>query len=591
MSAISLQSPCIINPQGPMPRGVSDFTKLRGEGYVFVDKSPFIKEILDSGDAVTLITRPRRFGKTINLNMLRCFLHWPPDHQPDLFDGLTISQAGERYHQERGKRPVLFVTFKDVKAGKWDDAWIKLRGLLANTAEVAARETPVNRLTYDQRDVLEKVIHKQAEPAECQSILAILTELLTLKHDGMTPWVLIDEYDTPLHAAYQHNYYSGMRDVIRGLLGQCLKDNNDPSQPQTFLHKAVITGILRVAKEDIFSDLNNLGVYGVTEDRFASSFGFTASEVKELLAARGLSDRFDAVRDWYDGYRFGEGAPATIYNPWSVISYLGNSTQTPRPYWVNTSGDALLYSMVEKSNDPQDRANVETLLLGGTVEKEVPEGVALRDLPTLSDALWSILLTGGYLTAEHTEGGTLGTKAVLCVPNREVRIAYGRLALRWFGREGPDPLPKVLFSLEHGDVAGFAQALRTFAQASLSYFDFAASQPERVYHALMVGLAAGLTGRYHIRSNRESGKGRPDLLLIPHDPRKPGIVMEFKVIDSEGELEQATDKALRQIKGKNYHAELFAQGVNTVIALGLAFAGKDVAVEHQTLTAADITPR
>ncbi|MEM7496232.1 MAG: AAA family ATPase, partial [Myxococcota bacterium] len=222
MNTGTRQSARIVNPHGPMPRGVSDFTKLREEGCAFVDKSLFIKEILDGGDDVTLITRPRRFGKTVNLNMLRCFLHWGPDHQPDLFDGLAISQAGERYHQERGKRPVLFLTLKDIKARKWDDAWIKLRGLLSVVAETHARDVSVGQLAYDQRDVLEKVIHKQAEPAECQAILAILTKLLTLKHDGMTPWVLIDEYDTPLHEAYGHNYYDDMRDVIRGLLGQCL---------------------------------------------------------------------------------------------------------------------------------------------------------------------------------------------------------------------------------------------------------------------------------------------------------------------------------------------------------------------------------
>ncbi|MEM7494618.1 MAG: AAA family ATPase, partial [Myxococcota bacterium] len=194
-------SSCIVNPGGPVPRGVSDFTKLREGGYAFVDKSLFIKEILDGGDDVTLITRPRRFGKTINLNMLRCFLHWPLDHQPDLFDGLAISGTGERYHQERGKRPVLFLTFKDIKAGNWDDAWIGLRGLLSKIAETHAREAPLDQLVSDQRDVLKKVIQKQAKPAECKPVLAVLTELLTRKH-GEKPWVLIDEYDTPLHAAY-----------------------------------------------------------------------------------------------------------------------------------------------------------------------------------------------------------------------------------------------------------------------------------------------------------------------------------------------------------------------------------------------------
>ncbi|MEM7495248.1 MAG: AAA family ATPase, partial [Myxococcota bacterium] len=237
MTAALPPSSCIVNPQGPVPRGVSDFTKLREQGYAFVDKSLFIKEVLDSGDDVTLITRPRRFGKTMNMGMLRCFLHWPPDHQPDLFEGLAISQAGQRYHQERGKCPVLFLTFKDVKAENWHDAWIDLRGLLSVIAEIHARGAPVDRLTQLQQRTLDRVIEGTAEPAECKPILAVLTELLTLKH-GEKPWVLIDEYDTPLHTAYQHGYYPRMRDIMRGLLGRCLKDNTDPSQPQALCKKA-----------------------------------------------------------------------------------------------------------------------------------------------------------------------------------------------------------------------------------------------------------------------------------------------------------------------------------------------------------------
>ncbi|MEM7588586.1 MAG: AAA family ATPase [Myxococcota bacterium] len=574
----------IVNSRGKMPVGVSDFAKLVQGDYCFVDKSLFIKELLDSGDDVSLITRPRRFGKTMNLNMLRCFLHWPSNHQPDLFEGLAISRAGERYLQERGKRPVLFLTLKDIKAQNWHDAWIALRALLADLAESSSRDAPVNALTRVQQKTLYRVIEGEAEPAECRAILAILTKLLTLKHNGLAPWILMDEYDTPMLEAYHYGYYDHMRDLIRGLLGQCLKDNPDPMQPGTFLHKAVITGIVRVAKEDIFSDLNNLGVYGILEDRFSPCFGFTEPEVRQLLAARKLANRFDDVRAWYDGYRIGADKPVTIYNPWSLTSYLANPTDTPRPYWVNTSSNELVHSMVETRSNPQDKADVETLLLGGTIKKDLSNSLALRDLPNLSHALWNILLTSGYVTAAHAMGGTIGSEAVLRIPNQEVRIAYGRLALRWFSEKSPDFLPNMLRSLEEGEVEIFAQELSTFAQGSLSYFDFATSQPERVYHALMVGLVAGLSGRYRIRSNRESGAGRPDLLLIPYDAKKLGIVMEFKVVDSEDKLQQAAQTALEQILQKDY-ADEFGDDKKSPppLVFGIAFAGKQVQVKHKRL--------
>ncbi|MEM7495263.1 MAG: AAA family ATPase, partial [Myxococcota bacterium] len=285
----------IVNPLGKPPVGLSNFAKLAQGDYCFVDKTLFIKEVLDGGDDVTLITRPRRFGKTINMNMLHCFLQQPAggcrdainrvsttaerSEENDLFADLAISRAGEGYQQERGKRPVIFLSFRTVKELNWDDAWIRMRGLLSSLAEASSKGAPMTELSHNQQGILRRVIEGTVDPAECESILAILTELLTLKHEGMTPWVLIDEYDAPMQAAYQHKYYEPMRNLMKGLLGDSLKDND-------FLHRAVITGILRVAKEDIFSDLNNLGIYSVSRDRFASSFGFTEAEVKALPQQR-----------------------------------------------------------------------------------------------------------------------------------------------------------------------------------------------------------------------------------------------------------------------------------------------------------------
>ncbi|MEM7403285.1 MAG: AAA family ATPase, partial [Myxococcota bacterium] len=275
MSDIVQQNP-IVNPTGKVPVGVSDFAKLRQGGYCFVDKTLFIKEFLDVGAEVTLITRPRRFGKTINLDMLCRFLRQPASDNEDLFAGLAISKAGQQYQQERGKRPVLFISFRTIKESCWENAYTRMLELLSKLVEETCRDAPIGKLAETQQQTVERVIHKQATATECKSILAILTELLALKHNGLKPWLAIDEYDAPMQAAYQYNYYKDMRDLMKGLLGDCLKDGN-------FLHQAVLTGILRVAKEDIFSELNNPGVYGVLDQPYASWFGFTEHEVNQLL--------------------------------------------------------------------------------------------------------------------------------------------------------------------------------------------------------------------------------------------------------------------------------------------------------------------
>ncbi|MEM7496145.1 MAG: AAA family ATPase, partial [Myxococcota bacterium] len=569
----------IVNPGGPVPRGVSDFTKLREGGYAFVDKSLFIKEILDGGDDVTLITRPRRFGKTINLNMLRCFLHWPLDHQPDLFDGLAISRAGEEYQRERGKRPVLFLTFKDIKAGKWDDAWIKLRGLLANTAEIAARGAPSDRLTRLQQKTLRGVIEGTAKPAECQSILAILTELLTRKH-GEKPWVLIDEYDTPLHAAYQSGYYDDMRNVMQGLLGQGLKDNADASQPQTFLHKAVITGILRVAKEDIFSDLNNLGVYGVSQDRFSPCFGFTPAEINDLLAARGIADRFNDVRAWYDGYRLGRAT--TIYNPWSVINYLANPNDPAQPYWVNTSSNHLVHHLLTRADAGVKRGLRQLLDEANPVTiQRVQQNVPLQELEADPENLWGLLLASGYLTLHpRVEEGKENTarESALRIPNKEVREVYDTLARKWLrgGESGSGGGMELLEALVAGEVDAFAERFERLVFHSMSYFDPSGDEPERFYHGFVLGMVQALRNRYIVASQRESGLGRYDLALEPKDKSKPGFVLEFKTcLRPSDSLSDTAQQALRQIQDKTYHAEMLNRGVEQVIALGLAFRGKE----------------
>ncbi|MEM7403172.1 MAG: AAA family ATPase, partial [Myxococcota bacterium] len=429
-----------------------------------------------------------------------------------------------------------------------------------------------------------RVIDRQAESAECKGILVILTQLLTLKHNGLAPWVVIDEYDAPMQAAYQHNYYKDMRDLMKGLLGDCLKDDH-------FLHRAVLTGILRVAKEDIFSELNNPGIYGVFKRPYSSWFGFTQYEVKQLLQQRGHAQRFEAVQQAYDGYRFGGGdQPLMIYNPWSVVNDLLEPTREPGLHWVNTSDNHLVRRLLTQADTKVKEGLYELLspTTQHTTTQIVQEHVPLREIARDNKNLWGLLLASGYLTAAQTrENPDADNKIVqLRIPNNEVRRLYSGLVTRWLqgpaeGISGVD-LVEVLL---RGQVQEFADYFARFMLESVSYFDPSSQQPERFYHGFVLGMMYHLRDRYIVDSQRESGLGRYDLALEPKDKTLPGFVMEFKTcIGDATSLNNAAQQALQQIQDKQYHVELAKRGAKQIIALGFAFAGKQVAIAHKTLT-------
>lgn len=576
----------IINPTGKMPVGVSDFMELVQEDYCFVDKTLFIQELLDSGDKISLITRPRRFGKTLNLSMLCAFLREPAQQQNDLFAGLAISkqpaqQQSTQYQQERGKRPVLFLSLRKIKETHWEAGFRRLRSLLANLVAQTSQEAPVNQLSEPQQRALDKVLQEQALPDECKTVLATLTELLTLKHNGMTPWVCIDEYDAPMQAAYQYNYYKPMRDLMKGLLGDCLKDNS-------FLHRAMLTGIVRVAKEDIFSDLNNLGVFGVLDDRFASCFGFVEHEVKQLLVQRNLSNRFDLIQKAYNGYRFGHDTSVMVYNPWSLVRYVSQPTKEAPLYWVNTSDNYLIRQLLTQAN-VNTKKGLHELLSETThysTTQILKENVPLRFLENSSEHLWGLLLASGYVTAASnpkTEDA-LSQMVQLRIPNQEVSSVYNDLLRRWLTPGSGTDGANLLDALVQGQVEEFAAHFERFVLESMSYFDKSNDQPERFYHGFVLGMMQHLRDRYVVDSQRESGLGRYDLALEPKDKTLPGFVMEFKTcVRKTDSLTDTAQKALQQIQDKQYHVDLMARGVQTVIVLGFAFKGKQVSVAHTLL--------
>ena len=595
----------IINPQGPMPRGVDDFAKAMTQKCCLVDKTPFIDHIINGGDEVTLITRPRRFGKTINQSMLRYFFEKPmrDDETKGLFENTLISRDSA-VMQHQGGFPVIHLTFKGAKLPTWEDAYNELCSLIRREMErhAESEEFTIAGFVEDEQESWHRLLNRtEATQSDWAHSLELLCKLLALHHNKdnsnsltwTTPIVLIDEYDAPIHAAYTHavergesfkdenSYYRRMTGFMRSLLGNALKGNR-------YLYKAVLTGIFRVAKEDIFSGLNNLGVYGVLDAGYNEFFGFTESEVQELLEHRQLSKRFDDVKRWYDGYRFGS---ETIYNPWSLISFIGNKALEAKPYWVNTSDNAVVHTLLHRA-DADMKDELLQLLSGASkhVVRPILDDAPLRMLTGTSEELWSLLLASGYATCDKSGYDPIEPScnmAHLRLPNLEVTNLYKQLVRQWFAQEPrrrqTAGMVKALLS---GDVDDFAEQLQEFVSTSMSYFDVSEQDPERVYQAFVLGLLVHLERDYRLRSEREAGDGRADVLLLPKQPNRPGIILEFKrarKIDGEN-LQQTAQAALQQIKDKNYVAEFADRNCSFVLAIGIAFIGKQLATAYERLS-------
>jgi hypothetical protein len=553
-------------PKLRLPIGQSDFRVLREQGYAYVDKTAFVTEVLESNAQALLVTRPRRFGKTLNLSMLRCFLEKRSEDLSSLFAGLEIERSeSARPHFQR--YPVLFLTLKDVKEATWE-------GYLAGVGDVLARlygehmdllDTEV--LRPHERETFTAILHGTASPSQTAGALRELSRLLELHH-GQRVVILIDEYDTPLHAAYHGHYYDQAVGHLRNLLSGGLKDN-----PHLF--KGVLTGILRVAKESIFSGLNNLAVYSILRPEFATAFGFTEAEVEALAELAEPPAAMDGIRKWYNGYRFGG---QTLYNPWSVISFLDSADREFRPYWIATSSNDLVRELL--SSGPQGlRAELEALLRGGTVDKPVEEHIVLRDIETNPDAVWSFLLFSGYLRARELFSDESHTRwARLDLPNLEVHAELTSMVRRWMSAQvgGSSEVQALLQALLRGDARTVEHYLSRMIKTGLSYHDTGGPEPERVIHGFIVGLLVGLGPDYEVRSNRESGYGRYDVMVLPRTPGRPGLVLELKTVDDDaGETPQvALEAALRQIRERDYSTELRERGASPIFELAAAFTGK-----------------
>ncbi|HBY05647.1 MAG: hypothetical protein UV38_C0001G0157 [candidate division TM6 bacterium GW2011_GWE2_42_60] len=544
--------------------GIDDFSELINENYYFVDKSLLIKEILDSKAKVTLLPRPRRFGKTLNMSMLQCFFEKtdPTKLRRQLFNGLNIEQFADCM-EHQGKYPVIWLTFKDVKTEEWSDCYRLLRMQIIKEFE---RHIYVRDFLSDtEKDRFERVRQGTGDLADFMSALLDLSMYLERAYKAKV-MIFIDEYDAPIHAAYLKGYYQEVIGFMRGFLGAGLKGNSA-------LNLSVMTGILRVAKESIFSGINHLEVRTFLQQDYSDKFGFLESEVIAMLDFFGLDNNLDDVRRWYDGYQSGKHK---VYNPWSIINLVKNRGEY-QTYWVNTSDNALIKDLLKRCT-PEMKEDLEVLIKGGRVTKPIQENIIMTDIEKNDEVLWNFLIFSGYLTFENYRLVVDTNYAELLIPNIEVGTTYKISFKNWFAEgSGMGSYNRMLDSLVTGDSIKFKKTFEQFARESLSYFDMQGDAPENFYHALVLGMLSSLMQTHQVRSNRESGYGRYDVMIIPNDRSKPGTVIEFKAVDLDEKetLEIAAQKALKQLNDRLYATELTTLGLTTILKFGIAFKGKE----------------
>jgi hypothetical protein len=555
--------------------GNENFGSIRENKLDLVDKTLLIKELLDNPTPeIILITRPRRFGKTLNLSMLEHFFAPQAYGVPTagLFDDLKISQCGERYMRHQGQYPVIFITLKDIKDGRYETAYAKLAILMARVYREHRYLLTSEKLTQAEKKNFTAILEKEVNETSIQSALQDLSFYL-YQHYGKKVWLLIDEYDTPLQAAYFHGYLPQMLELMRGLFGMTLKTNS-------YLNRAVMTGILKIAKENLFSDLNNIGVYSLLDSKFGQYFGFTEVEMDDVLQKSGLQNQAQQIRDWYNGYQAGD---IIVYNPWSIAKCLENKGSL-QPYWVNTSGNDLIKKLFAQAEESV-KDDLQSILAGEPIEAAINPNIVFNDLGKDRDSLYSLLLLSGYLKATRCQPEGLRFHCTLTPPNREVFILYPSVILSWF----EEPMSQkgyqaFLQSLVKGKIEEFTARLQDYLLESMSFFDARSTHPENFYHGFVLGLIISLKETHEVRSNRESGYGVYDVMLIPKDNNQLALILEFKSVrDANKDLAQAAQEALQQIRNRQYAAELKARGFNKILSLGLAFHGKQVMVEYSSV--------
>ena len=561
--------------------GTQDFEKMIQRTCFYVDKTGFIKEWWESEDEVTLITRPRRFGKTLNMSMLNCFFSNKYADRGELFEKLEIWKD-EKYRELQGTYPVIFLSFAEIKQNNYQDTIAKIKKILCSLYQSFMFLKDWDGLTDEEKNNLKRISEDMSD-VTAQSALNELSNYLS-RYYGKKVIILLDEYDTPMQEAYTNGYWEELVAFTRSLFNSTFKTN-------PYLERAIMTGITRVSKESIFSDLNNLEVVTTLSSKYTTAFGFTEQEVFNALDEFGLSAQKGEVKAWYDGFVFGE--QKDIYNPWSIINYLDKKKIAL--YWAESSSNGLINNLIQKGSS-YIKKMLETLISGKNIKVPIDEQIVFSELDYSEDAVWSLMLASGYLKVVSSEELNLiresDNEYELALTNREILFMFKKMILRWFS-PAKSETNEFIKALITGDIESMNEymndvALRTFSSFDSGKHTSEKKAPENFYHGFVLGLMVDQTENYIITSNRESGFGRYDIMLEPKDKQTqkyPGIVIEFKVINprKENSLEETVEAALKQIEEKNYDAELINRGVNkeNIHHYGFAFKSKEVLIDGQ----------
>jgi hypothetical protein len=546
-----------------LPIGVSDF-KLATTGYYYVDKTLMIRDFLDKKPMVSLFTRPRRFGKTLNMDMLRVFFEKTNEDTSVYFKDKQIWQCGDYYTKHQGQYPVIFLTFKDVKSMTWEETFQKIRRLISLEFIRHNELETSSVLTAYEKGQYHLLAKDSGDEVDCQMGLQLLS-LLLHKHYGRECIIIIDEYDTPIQQGHTCNFYPEIVNFMRNFFSGGLKDN-------PHLAFGFLTGILRVAKESIFSGMNNLKTYSILDDGYSSYFGFTEKEVKDMLRYYGKDDKYNELSEWYDGYRFGN---TEIFNPWSVINYISDNC-FPKAFWQSTGSNEIIGEIIQTAT-PEITKDLYKLLCGEKIAAYIDTGVIYPEVQNNPYSIYSFLLVAGYLKVANIYPQSDGNfMCDVAIPNKEITFVYEKEVLNRTNQNSlAISISQAIFSK---DTQKLQALLEDFMVKSISSIDGA---NEGFYHGMMLGLCAILGNRYKIRSNRESGLGRFDIQLMPLTKGMPGFIFEFKhTKDEHTDLSALADSALQQIEAKKYDTELRDNGVNSIIRIGIAFRGKSAVVRR-----------
>lgn len=546
----------------PLPIGISDY-RIASAEYYYIDKTMMIKDFIDERPLVSLFTRPRRFGKTLNMDMLRTFFEKTEEDTSVYFQNKKIWACGEKYRAYQGKYPVIFITFKDIKKDTWEETYERIVQLI--TIEFKRHSELATSTKIQDSDYYHKMVSGKVDAALMDSALYMLSKMLH-EHHGIAPIIIIDEYDIPIQQGHMKGYYDKVILFMRNLFSGGFKDNKH-------LSYGFLTGILRVAKESIFSGLNNLVIHSVLDSKYSSYFGFTTEEVREMSQYYGAAGKYDEICQWYDGYRFGN---TEIFNPWSVINYFSNDCQ-PRAFWQATGSNDIIGEIIADA-DRDIYEKLTSLVKGESFTTYIDTGVIYPQIKKNPSTIYSFLLVAGYLKVIRSATSFNGDfMCEVALPNQEIRYVYNKEILQQLDTIIPQSIGiSIQEAIYSGDSKKLKEGIQSLLEQSVSFFDTAG---ENFYHGFMLGLCAMLSGSY-LTSNRESGDGRYDIQLMPKDPKLPGILIELKAQKNmtQQALRNMAEMALTQIIMEKYDTEMIAKGVRTIYRYGVAFCGKNVEV-------------